>query len=402
MEQAETPEPEPLESAAMAAPTYRDPAPFTLDAQGQTLRFYPAGRDRLAALIDLIGSAQESLAICFYIFAEDDTSRKVRDALSEAARRGVDVRLVIDGFGAAASDEFFAPLSAAGGQYWRFSARWSQRYLIRNHQKMVIADGARAMVGGFNIEDGYFAPPQADGWNDLGLIVEGSLVGELARWFAEMERWVSDPRANWRAIRRIVREWDPGEGPTALLVGGPTRGLSSWAKCVSRDLIEGERLDMMMAYFSPPRRLVRRIARIAAKGQTRLVMAGKSDNGATIGAARALYRPMLKRGARIWEFVPCKLHTKLIVLDDCVYVGSANFDMRSLYINLELMLKIEDAALAERMREFVAEHFDASLEVTPAVHRARATWWNRLRWRASWFLVAVLDYTVSRRLNLGL
>ncbi|MBB3989145.1 phospholipase D-like domain-containing protein [Croceicoccus naphthovorans] len=386
----------------MDAPSYADPPPFTASAQGQSLTFYPAGQDRLDALLDLIGSATETLNLCFYIFAEDTTSQQVRDALIAAARRGVTVKLVVDGFGAAASDEFLAPLLKAGGRYWRFSANWSQRYLIRNHQKMVIVDGQRAMIGGFNIEDSYFAPPQRNGWNDLGLIVEGSVVDQLQAWFAKMEEWVANPKARWRAIRRIVREWDGGGGPVRLLVGGPTRGLSSWARCVSQDLIEGDRLDMMMAYFSPPKRLVRRIARIASKGQTRLLMAGKSDNGATIGAARALYRPMLKTGARIWEFVPCKLHTKLIVLDDRVYVGSANFDMRSLYINLELMLMIEDAALADQMRGFIAQHLDASLEVTPEVHKKRATVWNRVRWRLSWFLVGVLDYTVSRRANLGL
>ena len=73
-------------------------------------------------------------------------------------------------------------------------------------------------------------------------------------------------------------------------------------------------------------------------------MAAKSDNGATIGASRALYGRLLKAGARIWEFSPCKLHTKLTVLDDTVYAGSANMDMRSLYINLEIVLQVRDAA----------------------------------------------------------
>ena len=90
------------------------------------------------------------------------------------------------------------------------------------------------------------------------------------------------------------------------------------------------------------------------------------------------------------------------MLDDAVYIGTANFDCRSLYLNQEFILRIEDAAFAERMREFVAWHLPGSIEITPAVHKARATWWNRLRWRLSWFLVAVLDYTLSRRLNLRL
>ena len=131
-------------------------------------------------------------------------------------------------------------------------------------------------------------------------------------------------------------------------------------------------------------------------------MAGKSDNAATVGAARLLYGWLLKARAEVWEFQPCKLHTKLIVIDDAVYIGSANFDMRSLYINLEIMVKIEDKALADRMREFVAGHEAASVDVTPELYRQWATPLNRLRWWASWFLVSVVDYTVSRRLNLVL
>jgi cardiolipin synthase len=394
---------QPTDDAAGANPAqHPDPRPFSLSAQGHELTFYPGGADRLARLLALIDGARRSLHMAFYIFAPDAAGIRVRDALIAAAGRGVDVSLIVDGFGASADDEFFAGLCAAGGRYCCFMPRWGIRYLIRNHQKLVVADGEVAMLGGFNIEDGYFAPPGTDGWSDIGFTIEGALVQRVADWFAELEAWTDDPRGQFRDIRRRVREWDAGEEPVQLLIGGPTRGLSSWARCVGKDLVEGERLDLMMAYFSPSRRLRKRIRRIAAKGRTRLVMAGKSDNPATIGASRALYRGLLRAGARIWEFQPCKLHTKLIVLDDAVYMGSANLDMRSLYLNLEIVVRIEDAALAERMSRFIAGHIPASIEVTPALHARRATLWNRTRWWLSWFLVSVVDYTVSRKLNLGL
>ena len=159
---------------------------------------------------------------------------------------------------------------------------------------------------------------------------------------------------------------------------------------------------MFMAYFSPANRMARRIGHLARRGTARLVMAGKSDNNATIGAARSMYAYLLGCSAKVWEFTACKLHMKLIVIDDAVYFGSANFDMRSLYVNLELMLRIEDAALADRMRKFIRWHIAASEEITPQVNKRRATLFNRLRWNMAWFLVAVVDYNVSRRLNLGL
>ena len=377
-------------------------APFRFEAQGQRLEFHPAGPERMEALLALIAGARESLRMCFYIFSTDATGVRVRDALSAAARRGVAVTLIVDSFGASAGDGFFAPYREAGGTYCCFSPRWTQRYLIRNHQKIAIADGERAMIGGFNVEDGYFASPADGGWSDLGVVIEGSAVDALVRWYDQLFAWTDRPRGSWRAIRRMVREWRPGEGPVQLLIGGPTRGLSSWARCVGRDLDRARRLDMIMAYFSPPNRLMRRIGKLARRGEARLLMTAKSDNAATIGATRALYDYLLKRRAKIWEFTACKLHTKLIVIDDAVYFGSANFDMRSLYLNLEIMLRIEDAGLAARMREFVGQHLPGAVHITPSLHKRRATLWNRVRWNVSWFLVSVVDYTVTRRLNLGL
>jgi len=379
-----------------------DPPPFSIEAQGLSFTFHPGGPEKLQALLALIEGARSRLQLAFYIFATDHAGVRVRDALTAAARRGVDVRLIVDGFGANADRAFFAPLIEAGGTFRCFIAKWTRRYLIRNHQKIVIADGQVAMLGGFNVEDSYFAPPEEDGWNDLAFSVEGPVVERIGDWFEELEDWTSRPNAQFLAIRRKVRDWDGGTGPVQVLIGGPSRHLSSWARAVSHDLVEGDRLDMTMAYFSPPQRLLKRIYAIAGEGETRLLFPAKSDNGATIGAARALYAKLLEAGARIWEFQPCKLHTKLIVLDDAVYLGSANFDMRSLYLNLEIVVRVEDAALAARLREYFEHHLPASEEITPALHASRATWLNRLRWRASWFLVAVVDYTVSRRLNLGL
>jgi cardiolipin synthase len=390
-------------TACAGAPGYRDPPPFAVATQGHSLVFFPAGSDRRAALLELVAEARERLDICYYIFAEDRISTVFRDALVAAAQRGVAVTLIIDRFGASVSEAFLKPLVEAGGRTFFFSPRWGFGYLIRNHQKIVIADQRRAMIGGFNIADSYFDPPEKNGWNDLGIRIEGDAVAGLVEWFALLEGWSDRPRPPFRAIRRAVQQWhwQSADGKLRWLVGGPSRGPSSWARCVTRDLLDGERLDIFMAYFAPPYTLLRRIARVARKGHTRLLLPAKSDNGATIGAARSLYHYLLKRGARIWEFSPCKLHTKLLVLDDATYLGSANFDMRSLYLNLEIVLRIDDPALADAMRDFVGRHIAASEAITPELHRQRRTLLNRLRWGFGWLLVSVIDYTVTRRLNPG-
>ena len=384
---------------------FDDGDPFEADAAGHHFTFYPRGADRRSAMLEMLDGAETSLKLAFYIFAEDSVSTAVRDALVAAAKRGVAVTLIVDRFGACATEEFLQPIRDAGGDFRYFGKRWTQRYLVRNHQKMIIADDSCAMFGGFNIEDDYFAPPCENGWTDLAIAIDGPAVAGLVEWFAKLEDWTGPKRAKFRAITKAVKRWDWSAGPDGngvrWLVGGPTRGLSTWAACVTKDMEEGERLDMFMAYFSPSRKLLRRIGRIAAKGRTRLLMAGKSDNGATLGASRSLYDGLLGKGAKIWEYSPCKLHAKLIVLDNVVYMGSANFDMRSLYINLELMLQVRDAALAERMRDYVSHHIEAAEAITPEVQERRANLWTRIRWKASWLMVAVLDYTISRRLNLG-
>jgi len=87
------------------------------------------------------------------------------------------------------------------------------------------------------------------------------------------------------------------------------------------------------------------------------------------------------------------------VLDDSVYVGSANFDMRSLYLNLELMLRVEDKAFADHMRAYAEEELSLAQAITPQLHRRRRTWFARLRWSVAYFIVGVLDSGITRRLN---
>lgn len=384
------------------ASSYRDPPPFTAEAGGHAFTFYPAGADRLAALLETIGDAQNSLQIFYYMFADDEDGSTVRDALVAAARRGVAIDLLVDGFGTASDACFFAPIVQAGGRFSTFSPRWNVRYLIRNHQKFVIADGEVVLCGGANVSQHYFAPPQDNGWCDLSLKVSGPVVQDFIRWFGQLAGWIENPKAQFRSIRKLLREWDPGEGPVQLLLGGPTRVPSSWSRRIKADLITASRLDLVMAYFSPPRSFRRAMRRIAGRGRVRMVLPAKSDNTTTIGAARLLYGKFIKSGATICEFQPCKLHMKLVVVDDATYVGSANFDMRSLRLNLEDMLRIEDAQFAARMRGFIDHLADASQEVELAAWRRQRGLFTRLRWMLGWALVSVIDYSVTRRLNLGI
>jgi cardiolipin synthase len=192
------------------------------------------------------------------------------------------------------------------------------------------------------------------------------------------------------------------EGKLHWLFGGPTRRLSPWARAMRRDMRSASRLDVIAAYFAPSPGMLRRIAGVASNGEARIVTASKSDSDTTIGAARNTYWWLLKRGVEIYEYRPTKLHTKLFVVDDVVHIGSANFDMRSMFLNLEMMLRIDDAGVAAAMRRFVDGEIANSEAITRAKHKAHRTLANRLKWGLAYFIVAVADYRVSRVLNFGL
>lgn len=373
------------------------------DVAGHRLELIFDGGDRLTRLLDLINGAAHSIDLIMYIFEGDAAGRHILDALLVAAKRGVRVRAVIDSFGSGDTpDSLFAPLRDAGGSVTFFSRRWRSAYLIRNHQKLILIDKYIAVTGGFNIADDYLSPPRGDCWFDIGMIVQGPTVARAAQWFAEIHDYTVNDDGKLLMLRRLIREWPVDGGAVSWLVGGPTQRLSPWARAVRADLEDARQLDMAMAYFSPGQGMLRRLGRVARRGRARFVMAGKSDNPATIGASRLLYGYLLRKTAEVWEYQPCKLHMKLIVIDDVVYIGSANFDVRSLFVNVEVMVRIADAGFSKKMRNFLGQLRPDSEVITPDSHKARAGWLTRLRWTLAWFVVGIVDYTVSRKLNFGL
>lgn len=375
---------------------------------GNRLTLLDTGPRRLDGLLDLIAGARRSLRLLYYIYTDDAVGERVRDALIDAVTRGVEVWLIVDGLGSdpAYDADFFAPLREAGGNVCFFVPRFGRRYLLRNHQKIALADAetddARIIIGGFNIQDDYFGAPGSDAWRDLGLLLEGPAAARLGGYFDALWCWTQRPRAPLRSLRKALARWSEPEGRLRWLMGGPTRRLSPWARAVRRDMKHARRIDILAAYFFPSPAMALRLGRAAKRGGTvRVVVPSVTDNYLTLHAARFTYRGLLRRGVRIFEYLPTKLHTKLFVIDDAVQIGSANFDMRSLFLNLEVMLRIEDRAFAAHVRAYVDGEVARSLEVTKALHRARTGLWTRIVQAAVYFVVGVLDYRVTRLLNFG-
>jgi cardiolipin synthase len=388
----------------MADAKAQKPAPAaSATVEGNRLTLIADGPARLEALIDLIDGARRTLRILYYMFKDDASGHRVRDAMLEACRRGVKVTILVDGFGSDdAKDSFFQPLVESQCGFCRFEPKFGRRYLLRNHQKLALADEERVLVGGFNVSDEYFGTVEDGAWRDLGLMVEGPGLQCLASYFDALFVWVNNKSSRIRELRRMLNRHSDDDGPLRWLFGGPTRRLSPWAKSVKADMLRAKRLDIIAAYFSPSRTMLRRINRVGSQGTARVVTAAKSDNNTTIGAARHTYWRLLRHGVEVYEYQPTKLHTKLIIVDDAVHIGSANFDMRSLYLNLEMMLRIEDAGFAAAMRRFVDSEIAQSQRITREEHQKQRSLFNRVRWGLAHFFVATMDYNVTRRLNFGL
>ncbi|MES2098038.1 MAG: phosphatidylserine/phosphatidylglycerophosphate/cardiolipin synthase family protein [Pseudomonadota bacterium] len=374
---------------------------FTVD--GDTLRLITEGPERLTVLLDLIAGATSSLRIIYYIYVDDDAGAKVRAALIDAAARGVTVTLLVDGMGSeqAAEHKFFDPLKAAGVDVCRFVPRWGRRYLLRNHQKLALADEARVMIGGFNIEDSYFGTAEDQAWRDLGFLIEGPSAAHLTGYFDALADWTRQEQPPLRALRVLLAKWSEPQGRTRWLFGGPMRRRSPWAKTLRADLKRAMKVDMISAYFAPSPGMLRRLDSIGQRGRARVVLASKNDHGAAISASRFTYAGLLRKGVEIFEYLPTKLHTKLYLIDDVVHIGSANYDIRSTFLNLELMLRVDDLAFAEHVRAYIDGEIAQSERITPALYKSRTNAWTRIKQAGAFFVMTVLDYNVTRRLNFG-
>lgn len=375
-------------------------APIVATVDGNRLQTLEGGEERLKALLELIAGARESLRVIFYIFSSDEAGEQVRDALVAAARRGVQVRLLVDGFGSSStSPDFFQPIADEGGDYCTFEPSYGRRYLIRNHQKLVVVDEKIALIGGANIENTYLTDTGDKRWRDLWLIVEGPEAKPASRYFDSLFLWTTTKGSKLRTLRRIVTRHSQSEGVLQWKFSGPLSRKNRLPAALAREMATATRFDLIAAYFSPPWSFMRRLGWIARRGTARVITAALSDNNATIAAARHTYSRLLRRKVGMYEYRAAKLHTKLAILDEVTFVGSANLDFRSLFINMEIVLRIEDAGFAEAMRGYFEHELRRCEHITPALHKKRATLWRRIKWTVSYWLVTSLDYTVARRLN---
>jgi cardiolipin synthase len=366
---------------------------------GHEIRWFDTGRRFLDSHLEAIRNARRSVRLEQYIYAASAIGDEFRAALTDAALRGVRVVVILDALGSRAlHTRYFYEMEAAGGRLvWFNPLRW-RLFSFRDHRKLMVVDEETAFVGGCNIAEEYAGDGVTHGWRDGGISIRGPAVSALVEAFdGQVER---AGQSIWKVRRRAFSGWlEPGR-KVAVLLERPGLRQRSFQSMLRHDLHGAKNVAITAAYFLPVGKLRRSILRSVRRARHfRLLFPFHSDVPVLQVATRSLYRRFLRRGAAIFEYQPQNLHAKVIVIDDIVYVGSANLDPRSLRINFELVLRIRCPALAEAARNTFERDLKHSLEVTREHIEKRRTWWTRLKQRLSFWLFCRLDLTVAQILQ---
>ena len=354
-------------------------------------------------MLDAIAAAQNSVRLEMYIFHESEIALQFRQELINACQRGLQVQVLIDALGSVTLPEsFWDVFKMSGGEFRWFNPLNLHRLGVRDHRKILVCDEKVAFIGGLNISTEYQGDGVASGWRDLGMKICGPLAIELARAFDDMYRLADFKHSRFARLRRATTQktvWSPD---ASLLLSSPGRQRSPMKHALETDFAKANKIQIICAYFLPTRRLRRTLIAVARRGgKVQLILAGKSDVPLMRFASQSLYRRMLHAGVEIYEYQPQILHAKLIIVDDCiVYAGSANLDIRSLHLNYELLLRVEDRVLASGASRIFQKDLEHCLPIRLKEWIKARTLWGKLKSRFAYLLLARLDpYVVSWQLK---
>ncbi len=335
-------------------------------------RFFPR-------MLQAIADARHHVLLEIYLFRSGAVATRFIEALVTAAARGVDVRVILDDFGARELADADRVRLRGGGVHLAFYnplriGKWLKN-LARDHRKLLLVDGALAFVGGAGISD-EFDPADApqSRWRETVVLVEGPVISDWQALFAE-----SWERHTGVLLRLPVAPPAPGGrhvlGRVTVMRGRSQQG-------IKRDLLRHVRsaernVWFSTGYFVPPRRIRRALRRAARRGvDVRLLLPGfRTDHPPVRLAGRRFYASLLRSGVRIFEFQPRVLHSKVSLCDSWMSIGSSNLDRWTLRWTLDANQAIEDPELAEQVRGMFENDFAQAVEYTYAD-------WMRRPWRS--------------------
>jgi cardiolipin synthase len=340
------------------------PTPVAIgDGQVTTYTF---GQDLYDDMLDAIASAQKRILFETYIWKGDAVGQRFKDALQEAAGRGVEVYAIYDSFANAVVDPRFKrfgprmqvlayPVYSAG---WRF---FDLRRYGRDHRKIMVVDDEVAFVGGYNIGTAY-----ATEWRDTHVRVTGPGVWDLGRAFADFWNLHRRPHHGTRPLLlEATPDWEPRirvhrNSPRLWMF--PIRGM--YLEAINR---ASTRIWMTHAYFIPDDDFVDELTSAARRGvDVRLLVPRTSNHVVADWLSRGFYGELLAAGVRIFRFEGAMMHAKTATVDGrWSTVGTANIDRLSLTGNYEINVEVIDPDMAAEMERIFHSDLTNASELTP-------------------------------------
>jgi cardiolipin synthase A/B len=313
---------------------------------GNCVRLLTTGEEAFEAMEQRICAAKHTIHITAFILGRDDTGRRIVRLLTEKARSGVKVRLLLDAVGCAfSSRSFVQPLRDAGGEVGRFMPviPFTSRGFanLRNHRKIAVFDHNTAIVGGHNLAREYMGPTRLKKrWQDFGADIVGPAAALLNEVF--IADWCFTTKQSVAALHADIpasASQSCGESELQIVASGPdVPGDPLYESIVSMIQEADESIWVVTPYFIPDDVLLRSLIVKARAGKdVTIIVPARSNHPVTDLARRHFLRQVRRAGARVLLHNGTMLHSKAVIIDDRLgLMGSANFDLRSLFVNFEI------------------------------------------------------------------
>ncbi len=351
---------------------------------GNRVEFFNEGRTAFDAIFTAIEAAKHHIHMQFFIFRNDELGRKMLDVLSEKAKAGVEVRLLVDGFGARnVSQRFTRPLRDAGGLVAAFLpvSLWRRRFQVnlRNHRKVVVVDGAIAFTGGLNVGVEYLGQhPRLSPWRDTFLRLEGPAVEGLQSHF--IEDWDFAAGESLQGSEYYPPVESNGDVNVQVIASGPDMEVHAIREVYFAALSKArKRLWVTSPYYMPDPGIRDALCLAALSGvDVRLLLPKNPDHWLTYFAGRYYLPDLLAAGVKVYQYTKGFIHAKVVVADGMwASVGTANLDNRSLLLNFEVSCLFHTPrVVGELERQFLLDLEDA-LRLDAKVYSKRK-WPGRL------------------------
>ena len=351
--------------AAVAGGTEQSPPLPATDVQ-----LYALGSEAYNAIVDAIAGAKHHVHLEYYILNDGVVAKRIRAALIERAKAGVQIRLLLDGLGTSRLGAYLQPLRDAGVEVARFGPRMRPGFVnFRTHRKIVICDGTTGFTGGMNIDDCHDESVVGvlEGWRDTQVRLRGDAVAPLALAFLE----------DWQYATDVVLdgpEYLPpldgrGDRLVQICASGPdAHPQSIHAVYFTAISTARERVWISTPYFVPDEPMQAALIAAALRGvDVRVLIPGTSDHAVVDAAAQSYFPELLAAGVAIHAYGPPALHAKTLVVDrDAAIVGTANVDNRSLRLNFEVVAICYGDAAVEALETMFEIDLQKAIPITVA------------------------------------